>query len=245
MIDKIKTSSYFVTIYKSENNTFIRRIKRKGLHAYPRTLTLKEINKVLKNTNIKYPRLLKNCFKYVDEEYIESTKSIEMLSNSEIENNIIDIILELNEIEIKNKKIIWNNNSEFLKYIIKNFKRVLKLKNPKKLEIYLSELESFYKCLDNDRKMCFIHGDIHKNNIIINDDNFYLIDWELATYGDLAYELSTYFILMEYTNEEKEMFLNRLNKKLNLNLDDLKKDIEVYTLFELYRRKILKDIKGE
>ena len=93
--------------------------------------------------------------------------------------------------------------------------------------------------------MCFIHGDIHKNNIIINDDNFYLIDWELATYGDLAYELSTYFILMEYTNEEKEMFLNRLNKKLNLNLDDLKKDIEVYTLFELYRRKILKDIKGE
>ena len=41
--------------------------------------------------------------------------------------------------------------------------------------------------------------------MIINNDNFYLIDWELATYGDLAYELATYFILMEYTNEEKEI----------------------------------------
>jgi len=42
---KIKTNSYFVTIFKSKNKTFIQRRKRKGLHAYPRTLTLKEINK--------------------------------------------------------------------------------------------------------------------------------------------------------------------------------------------------------
>ena len=243
MIERVKTSSYFVTICKNKNNTFIRRIKRKGLHAYPRTLTLKEINNVLKNTNIKYPRLLKDGFKYVNEEYIEATKPIEMMPNSEIENNIINILFQLNEIEIKNKKIIWNNNSEFLKYIIENFERVLKFKSPKDLEIYLSELEGFYKYLDNDRKMCFIHGDIHKKNIILNDDNFYLIDWELATYGDLAYELSIYFILMEYTNNEKEMFLNKLNEKLNLNLVNLKKDIEVYTLFEQYRQKILKDIK--
>lgn len=242
---KIKTSSYFVTIYKNKNNTFIRRIKRKGLHAYPRTLTLKEINKYLKDTKIKYPKLLKNSFKYVDEEFIESTKEVENLSNLEFKDNIIDIILELNKIDIKNKKIIWNNNSEFLRFIINNFEEVLKTKNPEKLSIYLSELDSLYKDLDNDRKLCLIHGDIHRKNIIINNDTFYLIDWELATYGDLAYELATHFILMEYTNEEKEKFFNILNKKLNLNLDNLKKDIEVYTSFEMYRRKVLKEINNK
>lgn len=242
-MEKIKTNSYFVTICKSKKNTYIRRKKRKGLHAYPRILTIKDINKYIKDTSIKYPKLLKNGIKYVYEEFIESTASIENLSNLEIENNIIDIIFELNKLDIKNKKIIWNNNSEFLNFIINNFKDVLKIKNPKNLNKYLLELEDFIKDLDNDRKMSFIHGDIHRNNIVINQDDFYLIDWELATFGDLAYELATYFILMEYTNSEKDRFLNKLNGRLNINLDNLKEDVEVYISFELYRRKVLKEIK--
>lgn len=239
---KIKTDSYFVTIYKNKNKTFIRRRKRKGLHAYPRTLSLKEINMYLKNSKIRYPKLLRNGFNFISEEFIESTKSIEKLSNLEIENEIMDIIFELNKIDIKNPKIVWNNNSEFLRFLINNFKEVLKLKNPKKLNQYISELEKLYKNLDNDRKLCLIHGDIHRKNIIIHNNNFYLIDWELATYGDLAYELATYFILMEYTNEEKEKFLIKLNQKLKLNLNYLKNDIEEYIVFELYRRKVLKEI---
>lgn len=212
---KIKTDSYFVTIYKTKNKKFIRRRKRKGLHAYPRTLSLKEINMYLKNSKIRYPKLLRNGFNFISEEFIESTKSIEKLSNLEIENEIMDIIFELNKIDIK---------------------------NPKKLNQYISELEKLYKNLDNDRKLCLIHGDIHRKNIIIHNNNFYLIDWELATYGDLAYELATYFILMEYTNEEKEKFLIKLNQKLKLNLNNLKNDIEEYIVFELYRRKVLKEI---
>ena len=79
--------------------------------------------------------------------------------------------------------------------------------------------------------------------MIINNNNFYLIDWELATYGDLAYELATHFILMKYTEEEKNIFLNKLKDKIVCNIDNLKKDIESYTLFELYRRKVLKELK--
>ena len=148
-MEKIKTNSYFVTICKSKNKTFIRRRKRKGLHAYPRTLTLKEINTYLKGTKIKYPKLLKNSFNYADEEFIESTKTIEHISNLEFMDNVIDIIFELNKINIKNKKIVWNNNSEFLEFIINNFKDVLKSKKPENLNKYLAELDNLLKNLDS------------------------------------------------------------------------------------------------
>ncbi len=242
-MEKIKTNSYFVTICKSKNKTFIQRRKRKGLHAYPRTLTLKEINKYLKNSKIKYPKLLKNGFGFVHEEYIESTRDIKTLSNIEIIDNVTNIISNLNKIDVDNKKIIWKNNSEFLKFSIQNLKEVLIHKNPIKLNEYLLELDNLYKELDDDRKLCLIHGDIHTKNMIVSNDDFYLIDWELATYGDLAYELATHFILMEYTKKEKDLFFNKLVKTIDLDVKKLTKDVEIYITFELYRRKVLKEIK--
>ena len=91
-MEKIKTNSYFVTICKSKNKTCIQRRKRKGLHAYPRILTLKEINKYLGNTDIKYPKLLKSTFKFVYEEYIESTQDVRTISNIEIIDKVINTI---------------------------------------------------------------------------------------------------------------------------------------------------------
>ena len=100
-----------------------------------------------------------------------------------------------------------------------------------------------YKELDDYRKLCFIHGDIHTKNMVISKNDFYLIDWELATYGDLAYELATHFILMEYTEQEKDMFFNKLVKTIDLDVKKLMNDVETYITFELYRRKVLKELK--
>lgn len=75
-----------------KNKTCIQRRKRKGLHAYPRILTLKEINKYLGNTDIKYPKLLKSTFKFVYEEYIESTQDVRTISNIEIIDKVINTI---------------------------------------------------------------------------------------------------------------------------------------------------------
>lgn len=243
-MEKNKTNSYFVTICKSKNKTFIQRRKRKGIHAYPRTLSLKEINQYLNNSEIRHPKLLWNGFKFVYEEYIESTQDIKTLSNIEIIDNVINIIGNLNKIDVDNKKIIWKNNSEFLKFSIKNLKEVLIRKNPIKLNEYILELDNLCKDLDDDRKLCFIHGDIHTKNIIISKDDFYLIDWELATYGDLAYELATHFILMEYTEKEKDMFLNKLVNVIEIDTKKLMNDVEIYINFELYRRKVLNEIKN-
>jgi len=79
--------------------------------------------------------------------------------------------------------------------------------------------------------------------MVISKNDFYLIDWELATYGDLAYELATHFILMEYTEQEKDMFFNKLVKTIDLDVKKLMNDVETYITFELYRRKVLKELK--
>lgn len=65
----------------------------------------------------------------------------------------------------------------------------------------------------------------------------------LATYGDLAYELAIHFILMKYNENEKNIFLDKLTKVIKFDVEKLIDDIETYTNFELYRRKVLKEIR--
>ena len=238
---KIKTNSFFVTIYELKNKKIIKRKKRNGLHAYPRTLTLKDINKILKQTSVNFPKLYLNGINNVYEEFIYSKVDIETLPNSKIMDNVIECITNLYQVNC-NKNILWDSNSEFLRFQINNLKNVLKEKNLKDINVYLTEIDRLYMEVDNNRKMCFIHGDIHRENMIIND-KFYLIDWELATYGDLAYELAMHFILMEYSDEEKEIFINKLCNNIPINIKTLKHDIEIYTNFEKYRKNILKEIK--
>lgn len=239
---KINTNSYFVAIYELKNKKIVQRRKRKGLHAYPRTISLVNINKLLKQTSLNFPKIYKNGIKYIYEEFIESTKEINKIPNFEIIDNVIKYITQLQQIDCKKKpkNIIWNSNSEFLKFQIDNLKQVLIKKNPNKLEMYLNEIENLYKKVDNNRKLCFIHGDIHRKNMIINESNFYLIDWELATYGDLAYEVAMHFILMKYSELEKEYFINILCNNISIDIEKFKNDIDIYTSFEKYRRYILK-----
>lgn len=238
---KIKTNSFFVTIYEIKNKKIIKRRKRKGLHAYPRTLTLKTINKILKQTSVNFPKIYLNGINNVYEEFINSKTNVETLSNSKVMDNVIECIVNLYQVNY-DKNILWNSNSEFLRFQINNLKNVLKEKNLKDINIYLSEIDKLYMEVDNNRKLCFIHGDIHRKNMIIND-KFYLIDWELATYGDLAYELAMHFILMEYSDKEKEIFINKLCNNLSINIENLTNDIDTYTNFEKYRKYILKEIK--
>ena len=42
--------------------------------------------------------------------------------------------------------------------------------------------------LDNTRHLALIHGDFSPENVIMRGNDYYIIDWEYATYGDIAYE---------------------------------------------------------
>ena len=109
---KIKTNSFFVTIYELKNKKIIKRKKRNGLHAYPRTLTLKDINKILKQTSVNFPKLYLNGINHVYEEFIYSNVDIETLSNSKIMDNVIECITNLYQV---------NYNKNILGIVIQNF----------------------------------------------------------------------------------------------------------------------------
>lgn len=133
----INTNSYFTKIYEYNNNKFVRHIKRKGIKHYPRILNPRQINNLLKNTNISYPKLLRNRFKYYDEKYLEPTKDISSLSRLEIIENVKKVICNLYQVDIDNKKrcVKWKNNQEFLNFQIDNFKKSL-LKSKDKLNLF-------------------------------------------------------------------------------------------------------------
>ena len=187
------------------------------------------------------PKLLRNRMKYYDEEYLEPTKDISSLSRLAIMENVKKVICNLYEVDIDNKirYVKWKNNQEFLNFQIDNFKKSL-VKSKDKLILFEESIKNVSFRVSNSRKLTGIHSDIHQNNMIINNSKLCLIDWELCTIGDLAYELATHFILMDYHDEEKREFVNYISNKLKLKKEDLYNDINVYIKFEMIRRNILK-----
>lgn len=236
----INTNSYFVSVLENHKGKIIRRKKRKGIKPYARTLSFKKIKRLLLNSNILYPKILKNRFNYVYEEYIEPTNNIDSLSKKEISDYFVNLVCQLNNIDISKHKnyVSWKNNSEFIEFQINNFYKSQK-NNNEKLEEAKKMFEKLDTKMDNNRKLSFIHGDLHLNNLIINNNSIYLIDWEMATIGDLAYELAIHFILMNYSENEELEFINKLLLIIECDKEKLIHDINEYKRFEIIRRNLL------
>lgn len=64
----------------------------------------------------------------------------------------------------------------------------------------LSErVERIYECVSREgyaKTLC--HNDIYTTNILFQDDNFYLIDWEFAMVADPAVDLATFIVCSPY-----------------------------------------------
>lgn len=239
---KTKTSSFFVNIIEDSKGKYIRRKKRKGIKPYARTLSYRKIKRILSNSNILYPKILKVHFNCVDEEYIEPTKDINSIPKNEINDYFINLITSLNSVNIKKYKnyVSWKNNTEFIKFQINNFYNAMKISdNTDKLNEAKRRFESININMDDNRKMSLIHGDLHLNNLIVNNDKIYLIDFEMATIGDLAYELAIHFILMNYTEKEEMNFIDKILLTINCDKEKLIHDINEYRKFEFIRREIL------
>src|SRR5574344_681570 len=69
---KVKTSSQYVFIIDNIDRKFIRKSKnRKDLNGYLRVVPQKKMLVFLDSTKIRHPKVLRNRFKYIDEEYID------------------------------------------------------------------------------------------------------------------------------------------------------------------------------
>lgn len=245
---KEKTNSYFTYIITIGKRKFVRQYKRDNnkMHGYPRTILIEKIMTLLSNnTDIYSPKLLKNRSKYIDQEFIDG----KILNDDYDRLKMIDIvssyIISMNKIDISaiKKYISWNNNTEYLMFLINNLVKVKdtfssytnKILN--ELNINKNILDKLKNIeLDDTRNLSLIHGDIHGGNMIEKDNHIYLIDWELATIGDTAYEVATHSILMNYSDEEERELINKLVFLLNYDKTKFIDDVNHYKLFEIIRR---------
>ncbi|MFF2504898.1 phosphotransferase [Streptomyces sp. NPDC058067] len=60
-----------------------------------------------------------------------------------------------------------------------------------------------------ERPFCLLHADLHRENLIVDPSSrLWVIDWELAMFGDPLYDLATHLHLMRYPEEQAVEFIN-------------------------------------
>ena len=242
---KVQTNSPTTFIMESLDKKFVRQYKRKtkGLYAYPRTVPIDKVLKLLDGSDVKHPKLLKNRFRCVDIEYIKGETLMVEPNLTGLITLISNYIFGMSNIKCDPimKYIKWTNTKEYYDFLVDNFiKSVDSYHNEIKVNsIGLTKdmlLKLKDKQIDETRKLRLIHGEIIPDNIICSADGYYLIDWELATYGDIAYELATHLIAVEYTPNSRNDLINRVALSLGEDSQSLALDIDTYMDFEYVRR---------
>ena len=246
-----KTSSYFTYIIEDKNTKFVRQYKRpkNKIYGYPRTIPIQKMMMLINKNGIPAPHILRNKNSYIDEEFICGELLTEEYDKALLEQSLISLIINLNNIDFNKiiKYVKWKTNSQYLYFLVTHLLKVSKnfsertLRFLAFLNINLDILKNFYYFkLDDDRNLTLIHGDLHYGNLINSSGKVVVLDWELATIGDLAYELATCFLLLKFTQKQRNEFIKRLSSYLTFNQSFLKEDILVYKKYECLRKVLLK-----
>jgi hypothetical protein len=97
------------------------------------------------------------------------------------------------------------------------------------------------------RPYALLHTDLHRDNIVLlKDGNLFILDWELATYGDPLHDLATHLVRMDYTERERERMKRQWEKTLNLRghsamTAGMATDLQAYVDFE-YAQSVYADV---
>ena len=244
---KVSTNSPYTFIMEDFNGKFVRTYKRSGLNGYKRYIPLKKVYELLDKSNVKHPRVIKNRLTCLDIEFIEGSAVPENFKKTLMLSLFCNTLFELRNTDCSSimKYIPYRDNIGYLRDVVNNLIVVLNhLNNYEILEkiglrkdmiIAISSME-----LDNSRPLSLIHGDFQPNNIIMRNNDYFIIDWEMATYGDIAYEIAMHLIYFEYDNEQKAILFERISQTLGISMDMLIRDVKIYIKFEYIRRTFLK-----
>ncbi|MDX3354567.1 aminoglycoside phosphotransferase family protein [Streptomyces sp. ME01-24h] len=96
------------------------------------------------------------------------------------------------------------------------------------------------------RPFALLHTDLHRDNIVLQKrGNLFILDWELATYGDPLHDLATHLVRMEYTDRERERmkkwWKQTLDQQDRALTDGMDTDLPVYMDFE-YAQSVYADV---
>ncbi|WP_342146508.1 phosphotransferase [Rickettsiella endosymbiont of Aleochara curtula] len=116
----------------------------------------------------------------------------------------------------------------------KNFQIIKPILNKKDYQI-LKKLTGIKHFLEKSTLLKFpCHGDLHHFNVIEMKGHLQLIDWELSSMEDPAYDISRLFCITGFNREQKEMFLQVYKNSYNIPLSEchIKELIKRIQLYE-------------
>lgn len=104
-----------------------------------------------------------------------------------------------------------------------------------KIQPYLKSKQHLF---DQITHFSLIHGDLTTQNILVNHDNLYILDWEVSTFGDNANDFATFFYDdFEYHNwrvwldpHHQKVFIDEYLR--HFDDETLKSRIEVWLIFD-------------
>ncbi|MDD3995454.1 MAG: phosphotransferase [Tenericutes bacterium] len=203
----IINNNYFAKIGNNSNKLFFNNL-------------IKEIDLYKNNKNNNIPLIV--------DSYIDSNFCLLILKR--IEGNTIGSNRNQFNINLsKKKKLLIINNILNIKNLNVNLEIDKKYNRKEKLEKYLSNTNKYIskntlnKITNNineiskDTENVISHGDLIPNNILLNNEQVYFIDWEYISYKPISYDL-TYFLLFSKKYNSLDII-----DSITLNFD--KKDI--------------------
>jgi len=208
-LKKISGDASFREFYKIQKNSKFTILVKANKDKFKNLIVYAAVNKLLVKNKIKAPKLIQEYFDkgmmevenlgdHTFYDYIKNKKN--KLPNYK---KLIEIIIKLQNIKLKNYIKIKNYNIPIRKYNLRQlhnesdlfFAWYLKYNCKKNKFITLKskikkELNNLYKKLYfQDR--CFVHKDFHASNIMIKSNKFGLIDSQDAIKGNLLYDVAS------------------------------------------------------
>ncbi len=231
-----KLNDEILCVVEEHGKKYLRKTKSNDKKLLP----LNQIMKLINSSRVYAPKLLKNKIKYIDLEYIKGDK-IKDFDRKTLIDTLINYFVYMYNLDstILTKYISWKTNSEYFHHLIN---KTLKMKrgfdhNTKiiieLLNLGKDETDKLKKLkIDDTRKLSLINPYINYENMLLKFNRIYIINWDYATYADLANELAMHFADMDYSEDEKKYILDMLSKRLNLEVYKLKNDIKAYQKHE-------------
>jgi len=213
-------------------------------------VTYSAVNQILNKNGILAPKLInnftkKNIIEISDLGKISFYDFIKNKKNKIINyKKLIDIIIKIQKIKLKEKYYFKNNKIRFEKYNIYNLhkesdlffdwylKFLFNKKKAKQIKVKIKkELNKLYKKL-YFKNNCFTHRDFHAANIMISKKGFGLIDSQDAIIGNPLYDVASLIddVRIKISQKIQKELFQYYSKRSKFRKANLKNDFDILSV---------------
>ena len=230
---KLSGDASFRHFYRSRNSIIVYCVKNKKSNL----LDYDAINRILIKKKIIAPSLISQNYKknYIEIEDFGDLTVFEKFKKKTANKknyykNILDLLLKIKKIKIKNQKTFLKTNFKVPNYTSKMLldesnlfiewylQKYFKGKKKQSLEKELKKI--FKKLLRNIsyKRKVFVHRDFHVSNIMITKRGLGLIDSQDAVYGNIAYDLASLIddVRLKTNVKTKDFIFHEFLKKIKI-----------------------------